>query len=164
MRFVVIGGHAINSLGLSRQTGDLDLLVPLGSKAKWQELMSKLRYTERQSDNNFSQFAPSEIAAWPIDLMYTDDSTFEKVFSGAVLRDLGLATVPVAAPRHMVLLKLHAMKQVQEHRFAKDYGDVLFLLRHPECGITRDELRGFCQKYAAEGLFDRLNADLNGAK
>jgi hypothetical protein len=53
MPFLVIGGHAINALGFSRHTGDLDLLVPLRSKGEWQALLARLRYTERQSDNFF---------------------------------------------------------------------------------------------------------------
>ena len=53
MPFLVIGGHAIDSLGLSCHTGDSDLLVPLRSKGERQALLARLRYTERQSANFF---------------------------------------------------------------------------------------------------------------
>jgi hypothetical protein len=42
MPFMVIGGHAINTYGISRQTGDLDLMVPLRTNPLWLELMGKL--------------------------------------------------------------------------------------------------------------------------
>ena len=162
MPFVVIGGHAINALGLSRHTGDLDLLVPLSTKGEWQALLARLRYTERQSDNFFSRFVPTEIAAWPIDLMYVDEATFKKLQGGAVLKDFGLVTVPVVAAKHLAILKLHAMKHFQEHRFAKDYGDLLFLLKHPEGRMTREELEANCLKYASPEVLSRLLADLKG--
>ena len=160
MPFLVIGGHAINSLGFSRHTGDLDLLVPLRSRPQWQDLLARLRYVEGQSDSKFSRFTPAEIAAWPIDIMYVDDATFQKLQDGAVSRDFGLVMVPVVAPKHLVLLKLHAMKNLQEHRFAKDYGDLLFLLKHPEGKMSKEELRTNCLKYATVELFDSLARDL----
>lgn len=42
--FVIIGGHAMSAHGVSRQTGDIDLLVPSKDHQKWIELLSKLRY------------------------------------------------------------------------------------------------------------------------
>lgn len=163
MPFLVIGGHAINSLGFARHTGDLDLLVPLRSKSQWQELLGRLKYVENQSDSKFSRFTPGDMAAWPIDLMYVDDDTFKKLQDGAVPRDFGPVVAPVVAPKHLVLLKLHAMKNFQAHRFAKDYGDLLFLLAHPEGRMSKEELRTSCVKYANAELFDRLMRELGGS-
>jgi len=160
MPFVVIGGHALNALGFSRHTGDLDLLVSLGSKSKWQNLLARLKYVENQSDDRFSRFSPTQIAAWPIDLMYTDDHTFAKLFAASQPKDFGLVCVPVIAPKHLILLKLHALKNYQEHRYAKDYGDLLFLLRQSQGKMSSEELLACCEKYASKALFDKVSKDL----
>jgi len=162
MPFVVIGGHALNALGYSRHTGDLDLLVPLSSKSKWQNLLTRLKYVEGQSDDRFSRFSPAELAAWPIDLMYTDGDTFAKLIAAAVPKDFGLVNVPVIAPKHLILLKLHVLKHYQEHRYSKDYGDLLFLLRQPEGRMSNEELLASCEKYATRELFDKISKDIGG--
>ncbi|MDZ4786671.1 MAG: hypothetical protein SGJ02_11415 [bacterium] len=59
MPFLLIGGHAVNSYGLRRQTGDLGLLVKRSAKTQWIELMNRLKYSVHQSDDNFAKF-PSD--------------------------------------------------------------------------------------------------------
>lgn len=159
MPFVVIGGHAVNAYGISRQTGDLDLLVQRDQKEAWKELMIKLKYQQLQSDDFFARFQPSTIAAWPIDLMYVADETFQKMFTGASTESFGVVDVPVVSVRHLIMLKIHALKHYQEHRYAKDYNDVLQLLQVDGIEIEDDELRSWCQKYASEELYRKLVAE-----
>lgn len=136
MPFMVIGGHAINVFGISRQTGDLDLLVQRSAKPRWLDLMSKLLYDKGQDSDNFARFRPNHIAAWPIDLMFVDDTTFGKLADAAVTTLVGAVSVPVASARHLATLKIHALKHFQEHRFAKDYNDLLGLLRSGQTNIS----------------------------
>ncbi|MCB0335165.1 MAG: hypothetical protein KDD62_02635 [Bdellovibrionales bacterium] len=42
MPFLVIGGHAVNAYGISRQTGDIDLLVPKEAHSAWDKMLSKI--------------------------------------------------------------------------------------------------------------------------
>lgn len=42
LSFVLIGGHAVNFYGISRQTGDINLLTDRGQKAKWNSLLKDL--------------------------------------------------------------------------------------------------------------------------
>ena len=43
LQFLVAGGHALNTYGISRQTGDSDLIVPREKKPAWFELPAKLK-------------------------------------------------------------------------------------------------------------------------
>jgi hypothetical protein len=162
MPFVLIGGHAVNAYGISRQTGDLDLLVQRSRKPAWEELLAKLRYTKGQDDERFARFRPDTIAAWPLDLMYVDEGTFEKLYSEAHSVDAGATTVKAASPRHLVALKIHALKHFQEHRHAKDFNDVLELLRLKDNQISREDLRDLCIKYADLPLFEKIVNGLKG--
>ena len=160
MPFLLIGGHAVNAYGMQRQTGDIDLIVKSSQRREWEELFSKIRYQSDQSDSHFIRYRPDTIAAWPIDLMLVDDGTFGKLHSDARSTDLGVIEVKVVSPKHLIMLKLHALKVYQEHRYARDYNDVIQLLRHACPELRNEALRDLCVRYADVALYEKLEKDL----
>ena len=160
MPFLLIGGHAVNVYGVQRQTGDVDLIVKASQRKEWEDLFVKIRYQSDQSDSRFIRYQPDTIAAWPIDLMLVDDETFGKLYSDSRLTDLGVVAVKVVSPQHLITLKLHALKVYQEHRYAKDYNDVIQLLRHACPQLRNESLRELCVRYAHVALYEKLAKDL----
>ena len=157
--FLLIGGHAVNAYGISRQTGDIDLVVQRSRKEGWLELMRKLRYEKGQDNDNFARFSPDSIAAWPIDLMFVDDPTFSNLSAESTETFFGPARVRIVSARHLATMKIHALKIYQEHRFARDYSDLISLLRSGKTRISEPELRELCQRYADGALYERLLKD-----
>lgn len=160
--FLLIGGHAVNAYGIQRQTGDIDLLVRRSDSHEWAELFKKLQYDSIQYDSNFLRYKPDTLAAWPIDLMLVDDTTFLKLFNDSREVNLGVVNVRVVSPRHLATLKIHALKVYQEHRFAKDYNDLLQLLKGECRDISSEDLRDLCLRYATRELFEKIKKDLGG--
>lgn len=160
LRFVVIGGQAINCYGLSRQTGDIDLLVQRSQSDEWSKLLTKLDYNDSQNDQRFARYRSVHIAAWPINLMFVESKTFLAIYDEASELEIGVSKVKVASPRHLIALKVHALKTFDEHRHLKDYGDLLGLLRRKETNVGPTELREICLKYASRELFVKLSKDL----
>lgn len=158
--FVIIGGHAMSAHGISRQTGDIDLLVPSAHHEQWISLLTKLRYTTFQDDPRFARCKPDTIAAWPIDLMFVDQDTFDKIYSESFIAEFGFTAARVASAIHMITLKIHALKIPQPHRASKDYDDVTKLIVKNKEHISLPTLEGICLKYANQALFDRLKNDL----
>lgn len=161
LKFIVIGGHAINCYGLARQTGDIDLLVDRTHKNEWSELLSKLDYQPGQNDQRFARFRSSYLAAWPIDLMFVDPDTFGQMYSESLEFDVGVSRVRVVSIRHLIALKIHALKIYQEHRHLKDYSDLLGLMKLKASNLTTNEIRELCLKYADMSLFTKLLTDLS---
>ena len=159
LNFVIIGGHAVNSYGISRHTADIDLVVPLEDKSLWQELMNKLNYSEGQSDNRFSRFRPKNLDNWPIDIMYVDNTTFEKIYNTSKQATFGEAEVKVASAEHLILMKLHALKFFQEHRYAKDYSDLISLIRSIRLEPASNDFKKQCEKYASIELYQQIIRD-----
>ena len=159
LEMLLIGGHAINFYGLSRQTGDLDLIVKLSQKNEFLEILKKLKYTKSQDDNNFTRHKPAELGEWPIDLMYVDDQTFASLYKNSTQGQVGVADIKIVSARHLALLKIHALKHYQAHRFAKDYNDLLFLIRTSKCDFSEEELKELCLKYASLDLYEKLGRD-----
>lgn len=156
--FVVIGGHAANHYGVSRNTADLDLLVKLSNKESWLVLMDKLNYLKGHDDSRFARFKGEYLASWPIDLMFVDDSTFEGMYSESETGKFGEASVKVVSAKHLALLKIHALKYFQEHRFSKDFSDLVSLVKSGKTTMTDLELKAACEKYASLELYMKIKS------
>src|SRR5690606_17989535 len=122
--FLIIGGHAVNAYGISRQTGDLDLLVRRSDKVFWEKLLEKLQYESEQNDHRFARFRANSLASWPIDLMFVDDDTFSKMYDQAnEINDLlSLIRSGVTSLNELELQELctkYATKQLS-HRIKQD--------------------------------------------
>lgn len=159
-QFLIIGGHAVNAYGISRQTGDLDLLVRGSDKEFWEALLGKLNYKCDQNDHRFARFQPSSLTEWPIDLMFVDDKTFRKMYDQSKETNMGQCNAQVVSARHLATLKIHALKNYQSHRHAKDYNDLLSLIRSGATGLKDSELEELCKAYATQALLDKLKSDL----
>ena len=153
--FVLIGGHAVNFYGLSRQTGDIDLLTDRAQKSKWASLLSELKYNIFKDDTSFSRFKNERIDAWPIDIMYTDSDSFRKIFDASAIDN----ELRIVSREHLVILKLHALKQEQPHRYPKDYGDLLSLIRTSKGSLSKDLIESLCKKYSKVSIYDKLLED-----
>lgn len=92
--------------------------------------------------------------------MFVDTNTFDQMFCESKLADFGSVTCRVVSSRHLAALKIHAPKYEHPNRAAKDYFDLLALMKLPETKIDRAELQRLCLKYASEDLFQRLAKDL----
>lgn len=152
--FLVIGGHAVNAHGFPRQTGDIDLLVSSKDRELWINLMGTLKYTQVQEHPVFARFQYSDIAGWPIDLMFVDPPILNELVVDSIEEDFGDCTAKIPSLEHMIALKLHALKQRQDHRENKDLLDIMELL--PKSNIDNEKLRQLCEKYDRIDLYERL--------
>lgn len=159
MPFILIGGHAVNAYGIARQTGDIDILVQINQKPKWMIIFQKLRYKIGQNDERFARFSPETLGGWPIDLMFVDDRTFEKMYANSIEMLVGVATTKVVSARHLATLKIHALKYFQEHRYAKDMADLVSLLRSGKTCLTKTDLKELCERYANIELFEKIQGE-----
>ena len=83
LQLVVIGGHAVNALGYSRTTFDLDLLIRKEDRAPWQAAFHELGYSVFRETESFVQLAPPLKGMWPIDLMLVNEATFSGIRADA---------------------------------------------------------------------------------
>ena len=157
--FMLIGGQAANYYGISRQTGDIDLLVRSSDKDQWHSFLTRLSYKAGQNSSVFARYR-ADLGTWPIDLMYVDDDTFKKIYDNAKDSDVNVGGVKVISPEHLVMLKLHALKHFQPERFSKDYSDLILLLKTGTAKMTKAELEGLCLKYATSELYEKIISEV----
>ena len=105
---LLIGANAIVLLGYIRNTVDLDLLVPEQSRSQWLDLLRELGYRVFHGIEAFAQFEPADKTGAPVDLMFVEEATWEKLIESAREMDLSGQRVLVSRPEYLVALKLHA--------------------------------------------------------
>ncbi|HXE41462.1 MAG TPA: hypothetical protein VN516_00455 [Candidatus Baltobacteraceae bacterium] len=160
LQFLVIGGHAVNLYGYSRETADLDFLICADNRAEWLKLFSQLDYKIFNDGGNFLQLASDGKSAWPIDLMLVQEKTFKPMF--AVSREIDLYGIISRIPslEHLIALKLHVLKNTRLHRFLKDFLDVENLIRINGLDIKSEKIRQLFIKYGTIELYEKVSATL----
>ncbi|MBL7662054.1 nucleotidyltransferase [bacterium] len=156
LRFILVGGHAINLLGLSRQTGDIDLMIQNSDRDAWKDLLQDLGYTLANEQDAFCQFEGPKIETWPIDLMCVSESTFERVLSQSTSFQIDRTDVKVPHPSIFIAMKLHAIKN-NPTREDKDFSDIINLIKIHNIKAD-DDFRQLCLKYGTVELYERIKS------
>ncbi len=156
LRYLVIGGHAVNINGILRSTDDFDLMVENTQIDHWRKLLESFGYRCYHRVSAFSQFDPPLSSMWRIDLMHVAPETFEKAVQDSVPGAVGGTNVVAASPRTLIMMKLHALKSGGPHRRDRDLGDIAKL--YPVSGLTTEEFRALAEKYATIEVYDAAQA------
>jgi hypothetical protein len=154
--FIVIGGHAVNALGISRETADFDILVTRDDEAGWRGLLGALGYTVRFDGGNFLQMNPPPASTWPVDLMLVNGGTFSKLWASATEGDLMGLKFKIPAPEHLIALKLHALRQDKPHRALKDFLDVVAIIQTCSLDLESSQLRETFSRYGTDEILERV--------
>ena len=156
LRYLVIGGHAVNAYGIARETADVDLLVNRDDRDAWLNFFGCMAYRVFHDGGNFLQLSPPKEGAWPVDLMLVQKPTFEKM--EAESRHVALLNTTVAIPKveHLIALKLHALKHTRLHRFLKDFLDVVNLIECAKLDATSDEIKALFEKHGTKDLYEKV--------
>lgn len=158
--FLIIGGNAVVAHGYQRYTQDIDLLVRQHDLRAWDSLILPLGYFHHHVARVFVMYSPTEAGRPPIDFMLVDDSTFQKLASGAIEVELEGARIRIPALVHLIALKLHALRHGGEHRRERDLGDVLELLQINHVDLAAPEYCEILDRYATEALRAEIHARL----
>jgi hypothetical protein len=153
-RWVVVGGVAMNAYGHARATYDFDLAAEARAREGILENLLKTGFRALNDVHAFSNLLHAEREFGRLDLMWLDESTFERVFSESRILEMGPArTVRVASPEHLVGMKVGAIANSPTRVF-RDAADLQFLLAVP--GIDDNRIREFFEKAGLLELLGRL--------
>jgi hypothetical protein len=152
----VIGGHAVAAYGFARTTEDLDFLIRKSERAQWSALLQGSGYSLAHDGGSFLQFTSSAVEDWDIDLMLTEDGTFQKILDDSKPATLCGAAVQIPALDHLLALKLHALKNSQTRRFLKDFGDVCNLIQANKVDVRSAQFKKLALKFGNHELYDEI--------
>jgi predicted nucleotidyltransferase len=160
LRFLVIGGLAVNHYGYSRDTSDLDFFISQSDRADWMKLLHDFGYASHNDGGNFIQYNPPAQNAWPVDLMIVQEQTFSPILTASRDADLFGVKTRVPSLEHLIALKLHALKFTRMSRFLKDFLDVEYLIRLNRLDVRSKNIRALFDKYGTPDLYDKISRSL----
>lgn len=156
LRFLVIGGFAVNFHGFSRTTGDIDLAVERTKRESWKTFMERLGYRITEENEFFLQFESRTLGSWPVDLMLANQKTFDGLWADSKEQSVGKSFMRSVSLDHLLALKLHVLKQAKLHRFQKDFLDVVSLISVNKLDIESDRYRQLFERYGSLKLHEQI--------
>ena len=156
LKFLLIGGFAVNAHGFSRVTGDLDLAVSRPDRTGWHDLITALGYQVAAENERFLQFQSVAEGSLPIDVMLANRPTFERFWQQAIETQIGGLIYRVVSLEHLIAMKLHVLKQAKLHRYMKDYQDVVSLVLVNRINLGEENYRTLFEKYGTLKLYEKI--------
>lgn len=156
LRFLVIGGLAVNHYGYSRDTGDLDFFISQNDREEWMKILADFGYVSHHDGGNFIQYNPPVQNAWPVDLMLVQEKTFAPIFAASCVANFFGVISRVPSLEHLIALKLHALKNTRMTRFLKDFLDVEYLIRLNRLDIKSRIICELFDKYGTPDLYEKV--------
>ncbi len=155
---LLIGGNAIILLGYIRNTVDLDLLVPESSRSRWLDLVRELGYRLFQGTPAFAQFETSQAGGMPLDLMFVEEATWEKLIDGARAVDLGEESALLPRPEYLVALKLHAAFSPTRSKPEVDWEDIRQIVRICHLDPAEESFQALILRYGNDEALRRIRS------
>lgn len=154
--FLLVGGHAVISHGFQRSTIDLDLMIRRTDQGTWVDLLKQLGQKQIAEGPTFLQFESIAADCMPVDLMLSDESTFEKLFASSVAAGGNEKMLRTVSLDHLVALKSHAVKFGHAGRVEKDVDDLLGLAKANDLNWNEDRWREIVMKHGTKELYEKL--------
>ena len=159
LEFIVIGGHAIVGHGFPRTTFDVDLMVRFRDRAAWREVLEQGGWKLYHGTPSFLQWQPPEEGTMPVDLMLTDEATFDKIYTASHEITLLETPIRIPSPEHLFAMKLHAAHQRTAER-DRDWWDILALIDSGKLDLESPQIAAIVQRYADDAGKERIRAHL----
>lgn len=150
---VLVGGHALNHHGVTRQTADVDLMVVLSDREGAVSALSGIGFRESTSSELFVRCQHLDPTVMDVDLLFVDPETFDKVVGDGIRIRIEERDYMVPSLDTLIAMKLHALRHASG-RMLKDGGDIVALLvgsgRHP------DDIRSLCAMYGSPEIMKQV--------
>lgn len=156
---LLIGGHALQAYGVTRQTLDVDVLIAEADAETMDAALRRVGYSQVARSEIFARYRHPSMVLADVDVLYVDSETASKMLQQATPYAVGETRCLVPALSHLLGMKLHAIR-TNPRREARDFADIVELIRSNPEGISKDEVHSLCTKYAPEGLWEKLEAAL----
>jgi hypothetical protein len=162
--FLVIGGHAVIAYGFPRQTADLDLLVREEDREAWHALVTGLGYTPYHLQANFLMYNSLATGMAPLDFMIVNGQTFSRLATDAGRLGAEGHGAMIPSLRHLVALKLHALRSGQAHRQERDLLDVTTLVELHAIDLASPDYREIFERYGTATIRAEIDRRLGRSR
>lgn len=155
---IIVGGWALNFLGMVRQTLDFDFMIFEDEFETIASVLEKAAYRQIIRTELYARFESTADSPMPyIDCLFADKNTYEKIVSGG--KKVYIFNTEFILPKamHIIAMKLHAVKYGERYRKGKDFNDIISLIELYNIDISEgSEFESICKKYGNEDILRRI--------
>lgn len=154
---ILVGGWALNAHGIVRQTIDFDVMIADDDGPGFQAAIESVGYRKVFQNELFARYQATGGKTLPdIDCLFCPGETYAQIAAQGTRRDLAGLTLVIPVPRHLLAMKLHALKHGATSRNAKDFQDALELIRRDGVKVGSGEFSDFCLRFGNADILRRL--------
>ena len=153
---ILIGGFAVNFYKVSRATADVDFLITKSDYDKISDYLINEGFRLVSEHENFSHFQGAGPGLIGADFMFVDEETFGKIKQEGQKLKVGKNEFVVPSLNHLIALKLHSMKFNFKDRLAKDFPDIIGLIRTNNVDIRHKDFKTLCLKYGSDEIYNKI--------
>ena len=151
--YLIIGGYAVAAHGFTRPTFDVDFLVRREDLEMWKVRLAEAGLALVSERSAFAQFSLPD-SNEGLDLMLVDSQTFERMRTSAITVDFDGTAGQVVGLDHLLILKLHVLRQALPHRTNRDAEDVEVLLRRHGISLDSEHYRQIFLSYGSKEIYE----------
>ena len=157
IRFLMVGGHAVNYYGYSRATQDVDFMIAAYDVDGVRRIMMSAGFTN-VADHDVAVFFNKPGSPLRIDFLRVDEGTMDKLLANAVeVVYFGDHRVAIPRLRDLIAMKLFALRGGNVKRKDKDFPDIVNLVLEHDWDVA-SELKPLCDEYGDADTFFALAA------
>ena len=153
---ILIGGFAVNFYKVSRATADVDFLITKEDFDKICGVLLAEGFKQLSKQENFAHFQSSGLGLIGVDFMFVDRETFAKIEEEGQKLKIGKTEFMVPSLSRLIALKLHSMKFNFKDRLAKDFPDIIGLIRTNQVNVHDTNFKELCLKYGSPEIYERI--------
>ncbi|MCC7300634.1 MAG: nucleotidyl transferase AbiEii/AbiGii toxin family protein [Verrucomicrobia bacterium] len=155
VRFLLIGGHAVNHYGYTRATMDVDFMIAAEDVPTIRKVMKTAGFSNVSEGKTVIFFSNPE-SPLRIDFLPVDSNTMQQLLKGSVKINYGGADLSVPCLNDLLAMKLFALKNGSSMRRDRDFYDVVQLVIANGLD-TETDLKPLCERFATATLFKELS-------
>ncbi len=156
LRFLLIGGRALEAHGIVRFTKDVDFLVATGDIPAVAATLTRAGYRKTDENAIFSRWKHPSLTVDDVDVMYVNHQTFGKLMEDSLIYQIGHVKLRVPSMPGLIALKLHAMRS-NPARIDKDGRDIADLLKQNPGILDKPALETLFAKYGCSQYYPQFS-------
>lgn len=157
LRFLLIGGWALEAYQFARQTVDIDCLIAEPDLAQVDSFLDTSEFKAIARTENFRRYRHSNFGY--LDLLIVDLATFEKLYSNAKSFTVGSVALKVPSLPNLIALKLHGAKN-DTSRESRELADIEQLARRGR--LSAHEMKMLCEQFGPPNIWNKLRDRVYG--
>lgn len=154
--YALVGGFAVNAHHVARQTADVDLLIAADDLKKAGEVLEASGYRKAAVADVVARFEGDGKRQMDIDLLLVDPETLRQVCEDGKLIKIAGNEFLVPSLRHLIAMKIHAIKSDPSKRWAKDLPDIVSLMKKNGLSLADPGMVVLCKKFGTSDILAKL--------